>query len=101
MPKIIENLREQLLAEAKKQTSEQGYAKTTIRSVAGACGVGIGTVYNYFESKDVLIASFMVEDWQRGIGVPYASTWINQRKWTDEARAPIPAQRQEVSYGWR
>lgn len=41
------------------------------------------------------------EDWQRGIGIPYASTWINQRKWTDEARAPIPAQRQEVTYGVR
>ncbi len=67
MPKIIENLREQLLAEAKKQTSEQGYAKTTIRSVASACGVGIGTVYNYFESKDMLIASFMADDWQRGM----------------------------------
>lgn len=67
MPKIIENLREQLLAEAKRQIAELGYAKTTIRSVAGACGVGVGTVYNYFESKDMLIASFMAEDWQKGI----------------------------------
>lgn len=67
MPKIIENLREQLLNEAKKQISEYGYAKTTVRSVAGACGVGVGTVYNYFESKDMLIATFMAEDWQKGM----------------------------------
>ena len=67
MPKIIENLREQLLAEAKRQIAERGYAKTTVRSVAGACGVGVGTVYNYFESKDMLIASFMAEDWQKEI----------------------------------
>ncbi len=64
MPKIIENVREQLLAEAKKQIAERGYANTTIRSVAGACGIGVGTVYNYFKSKDMLIASFMLEDWQ-------------------------------------
>jgi AcrR family transcriptional regulator len=64
MPKIIENVREQLLAEAKKQIAERGYANTTVRSVAGACGIGVGTVYNYFKSKDMLIASFMLEDWQ-------------------------------------
>ena len=64
MPKIFENVREQLLAEAKRQIKENGYAKTTIRSVAGACSLGVGTVYNYFSSKDMLIASFMLEDWQ-------------------------------------
>ena len=63
MPKIIANIREKLLEEAKKQVLEQGYAAMTIRSVASACGVGVGTVYNYFESKDMLIASFMLEDW--------------------------------------
>ena len=65
MPKIIENVREQLLTEAKHQIIENGYAKTTIRSVASACGLGVGTVYNYFKSKDVLIASFMVDDWKQ------------------------------------
>ena len=65
MPKIIENIREQLLEEAKKQVAEKGYGKTTIRSVAQACGIGVGTVYNYFNSKDMLIASFMVEEWKQ------------------------------------
>ena len=64
MPKIIENVREQLLAEAKKQVFEHGYADTTIRSVAGACGLGVGTVYNYFSSKEMLIATFVYEDWK-------------------------------------
>jgi AcrR family transcriptional regulator len=64
MPKIIENVREQLLTEAKKQVSERGYANTTIRSVAGACGLATGTVYNYFESKEMLIATFVAEDWK-------------------------------------
>ena len=65
MPKIIHNVREQLLTEAKKQVLENGYGKTTIRSVANACGLGVGTVYNYFKSKDILVASFMAEDWNR------------------------------------
>ncbi|MBO4819659.1 MAG: TetR/AcrR family transcriptional regulator [Firmicutes bacterium] len=65
MPKIIENLREKLLEEAKKQIKENGYAKTTIRSIAKGCDVGTGTVYNYFPSKDMLIASFMSGDWKK------------------------------------
>ncbi|SFP79247.1 transcriptional regulator, TetR family [Butyrivibrio proteoclasticus] len=63
MPKIIENLKEQIIAEAKRQLFENGYSKTTIRSVATACGIGVGTMYNYFQSKDMLISSFMLEDW--------------------------------------
>ncbi len=63
MPKIIENVREQLLCEAKRQIAERGYANTTIRSVAGECSLAVGTVYNYFKSKDMLVASFMIEDW--------------------------------------
>lgn len=63
MPKIIENLRHSLLCEAKRQINERGYKNTTIRSVASGCGVAVGTVYNYFKSKDMLIASFVLDDW--------------------------------------
>ena len=44
MPKLIENIRAQLLAEAQRQVAKRGYAKTTIRSVAEACGIAVGTV---------------------------------------------------------
>lgn len=63
MPKIIENLKEKLTAEAAAQIRTAGYGATTIRSVAKACGVGVGTVYNYFPSKDQLIAECMLEVW--------------------------------------
>lgn len=65
MPKIIENVRGQLLAEARRQIAMHGYAATTIRSVACACGLGTGTVYNYFPSKEMLVAAFVYEDWKK------------------------------------
>ena len=63
MPKIIKNLESKLIAEAQKQILEQGYGAVTIRSVANACGVGVGTVYNYFSSKEELLATYLLEDW--------------------------------------
>ena len=69
MPKIIENLREKLIAEARRQVEEQGYTMLTIRSVATACDVGVGTVYNYFASKDQLVAAFMLENWQQRMAI--------------------------------
>ena len=67
MPKIIENLKPRLLEEAKRQVMENGYGAMTIRSVAVQCGVGVGTVYNYFPSKEAMTASFMLDDWQQCI----------------------------------
>ena len=64
MPKIIENLKDRLIAEAEKQIEESSYSAVTIRSVAKACSVGIGTVYNYFPSKEALIATHLLVDWK-------------------------------------
>ena len=59
MPKILESVREQLLETARAQIERNGYANTTIRSVAAECGIAVGTVYNYFPSKDMLIATYV------------------------------------------
>ena len=63
MPKVIEKLESKLIEEARRQIEQQGYGAVTIRSVAAACGVGVGTVYNYFSSKDELLATYMLSDW--------------------------------------
>ncbi len=67
MPKIIENVRGKLIDEAKEQIALNGYDNVTIRSIAKGCGLGLGTFYNYFKSKDLLIATFLLEDWKERI----------------------------------
>ena len=40
-------------------------------------------------------------DWQRGIGIPHASTWLNGRRWEDEQRRlPQPPHGPIVAAGW-
>ena len=68
MPKIIENPEQRMAEEARKQIRQSGYSAMTIRSVAKACGIGVGTVYNYFPSKEDLLAACMLEDWNRCVG---------------------------------
>lgn len=63
MPKKIIALREKLLSYAREVLLEKKCAGLTIRSVAQACGVAVGTVYNYFTSKEDLIESVVLEDW--------------------------------------
>ena len=67
MPKIIENVRGMLIDEAKTQIAINGYENVTIRSIAKGCGLGLGTFYNYFKSKETLIATFLLEDWKKRI----------------------------------
>lgn len=35
------------------------------------------------------------EEWKRGIGIPYASTYLNQRRWEDEVRIIEPPEDEE------
>ena len=73
MPKKIENVREMLLLEARRQAKENGYGSVTVRSVAKECGIGTGTVYNYFSSKDMLIATFILQDWENSLSTMRSS----------------------------
>ena len=67
MPKIIAGLREQLMQEAELQLSQGGYTAMTIRNVAKVCHVAVGTVYNYFTSKEELVASVLLVRWKQVI----------------------------------
>ena len=42
------------------------------------------------------------DTWQRGVGIPYAATYLNQRRWEDDPEPKVPAtqQRREVEDVW-
>jgi hypothetical protein len=50
-----------------------------------------------------LVRQKATEEWKRGVGIPYASTYLNQRRWEDEATvAPIASQSEpeQEEFGW-
>ena len=63
MPKIIEELREKILAAARKRLLLEGYSALSLRGIAQDCSIAVGTIYNYFKDKNTLIASVMLGDW--------------------------------------
>ena len=63
MPTIIKGLGKVIPAEAKKLLLEQGIRDLNLRELAQRCGIAVGTIYNYYSSKDILIAEVIMEDW--------------------------------------
>ena len=53
MPKLIPDAKNNILSIAKKQLFMKGYNGLIIREVAEQCGLAVGTIYNYFSSKDM------------------------------------------------
>lgn len=49
-----EDIRDNIIMAAQTLFARKGYLKTSMRDIAGAAGVGIGNMYNYFSSKDEL-----------------------------------------------
>jgi AcrR family transcriptional regulator len=59
MPKVSaehkEAVRDRLLEATRRCLTRKGYEGTTVRDIAAEAGVSIGTLYNYFASKEDLI----------------------------------------------
>ncbi len=55
--------KEAILDISKKLVSNQGLQAINIRAVASACGVSVGSIYNYFSSKSDLIAATVESIW--------------------------------------
>ena len=75
MPRIIENVKERAIIEARKVLEKEGYQALTVRGIADALAIGLGTVYNYFPSKDHLVACVILEDWM---------SLIREKDWTEK-----------------
>ena len=55
--------KEEILKTSRKLIQQQGWAAVNIRSVAAACGVSVGSIYNYFDSKAALVGATVESVW--------------------------------------
>jgi AcrR family transcriptional regulator len=53
--------RERLLAAAARLFAKNGWDGATTRDIAAAAGVAAGTLFNYFQSKEAVVAALMAE----------------------------------------
>ena len=55
--------KEEILKTSRELIQQQGWTAINIRSVAAACGVSVGSIYNYFDSKSALISAVVESIW--------------------------------------
>lgn len=56
--------KEEILKASRELIRTQGGSALSIRSVAAACGVSVGAIYNYFDSKADLVGTAVESIWQ-------------------------------------
>lgn len=56
--------KEEILKNSRVLIQQQGWSAVSIRSVAAACGVSVGSIYNYFDSKADLMGATIESVWQ-------------------------------------
>lgn len=65
MPKVIKDLRNNILSVSKDELFNKGYKELNMRNIAKRTNTAVGTIYNYFNSKEMLVASIILEDWYK------------------------------------
>ena len=55
--------KEEILKTSRELIQRQGWTAVNIRSVAAACGVSVGSIYNYFDSKTALVSAVVESVW--------------------------------------
>lgn len=55
--------KEEILRISRELIRREGWSAVNIRSVAAACGVSVGSIYNYFESKSALVGAAVESVW--------------------------------------
>lgn len=61
-----EENREKILQAAARLFCEKGFEATTTRDIAGAVGMAAGTMFNYFDNKEVLAMTLVAEAMESG-----------------------------------
>ena len=55
--------KEEILRASRELIRQKGWDAVNIRSVAAACGVSVGSIYNYFDSKAALVGAAVESVW--------------------------------------
>ena len=55
--------KQDILKVSRRLIRQQGWPAITVRSVAAACGVSVGSIYNYFDSKAALVEETVESVW--------------------------------------
>lgn len=85
---LVAEKRRQIIDGAIKVFKKKGYHKATVREIAKEAGVGLGSIYDYFNSKDDILYLFFDN---------YANTFFAKvESWA--SHADDPAQRLENTY---
>lgn len=63
MPKKLLNVKEDILIATRKLLSEKGYGRFDVRSIASCCGIAVGTLYNYYKSKQEIVEEILNTEW--------------------------------------
>ena len=69
---------DKILEQALIIAKREGIDKLSIRKLASACGIAIGSVYNYYPDKEALVTA-VAEDFWNGIFTDQAQLFYTQR----------------------
>ncbi|MDO4177078.1 MAG: TetR/AcrR family transcriptional regulator [Bacillota bacterium] len=67
MPKIIENLRDDILSESLKIIENEGMDRLSIRHLSSELGIAPSTVYNYYDSKEQIVGALIGMRWEKAL----------------------------------
>ena len=68
--------REDILQHSRQLIQRQGWGAVSIRTVAQACGVSVGSISNYFGSKAELVGAVVESVWQEIFRLPPKLTLV-------------------------
>lgn len=64
MPKIILANRESIIKVTNDIIKSENYENLNCRYIANKAGIGLGTIYHFFKSKDEILAYILLDDWK-------------------------------------
>lgn len=64
MPKVLTNVKEDICRVTRQILNEDGYEQLSTRGISTRCGIALGTIYNYYKTKDEIIEEIVMSDWE-------------------------------------